>query len=153
LVGRALWRVRIRHDRVEYAEPIPIGERIRDIAAGHGEFVLWTDSYTIVRIRPQATLDDGAALFTARCGGCHDDQDNRIGPTLRHFLSRSVATVEGYDYSPALRGLGGRWTDERLSRFLTEPGSFAPGTRMTIEGIADPTARGEIIAYLKQATH
>jgi aldose sugar dehydrogenase len=150
LAGKALWRVRIRHDRVEYAEPIEIGERIRDVAVGHGEFVLWTDSGTIVRIRPQATLDDGAALFTVHCGTCHDDSANRIGPTLRHFLSRHVGSVEGYDYSPALRQLGGKWTDERLDKFLAEPASVAPGTRMMIQGVADPTARNRIIAYLKQ---
>jgi cytochrome c2 len=153
LVGKALWRVRILHDRVAYAEPIPIGERIRDVAVGPGELVLWTDSDTIVRIRPQTTLDDGAALFAARCGGCHDDQENRIGPTLRHFLSRPVGSVEGYDYSPALRHLGGRWTDERLNQFLLEPSSVAPGTRMVIDGIADSKARDQVIAYLKRVAH
>jgi hypothetical protein len=51
---------RVEEERVVYAEPIRIGERIRDITtAGRGEFVLWTDKETVVRLTPARALDRG----------------------------------------------------------------------------------------------
>jgi cytochrome c2 len=152
LVGRALWRVRIEGQRVVYAEPIPIGERLRDIAGnGRGEVVLWTDSDSIVRLTPAESLDDGAALFTVRCGGCHDDTQNRIGPHLRDIFDRGVASAWGYDYSRALKALGGRWTVDRLDAFLEDPRALVPGTKMSFEGIPDEESRAKIIEYLRSS--
>ena len=149
LVGQAVWRVRLEDQRGVYAEPIQIGERVRDIAAGPGEFVLWTDTETIVRMSPLKSLNDGAALFTLHCGGCHDPIRHVIGPELRELLGRPIAGAEGYQYSSALKQVRGLWTEERLDEFLANPSSFAPGTTMAIEGIADVTARRQLIEYIK----
>jgi cytochrome c2 len=149
LVGQALWRVRLTGERVVFTEPIPIGERVRDIATAPGELVLWTDSDTIVRISPLATLNDGAAQFTLRCGGCHDPNRNMIGPDLRQLLGRRIAGAKGYNYSSALREVGGSWTEERLEEFLADPGAFAPGTTMAIPGIAETEVRRQLIEYIK----
>jgi cytochrome c len=150
LANQAIWRIRRDGLHVAYSEPIDIGERVRDIAdAGTGEIVLWTDSEAIVRIRPAENLNDGAALFTLQCGGCHDDSENRIGPTLRGVFDRAIASSEGYGYSAALEDLRGRWTNERLDEFLADPASFVPGTTMVIDGVEDPDARSQIVAYLR----
>lgn len=55
LLAQMLYRVRIEDDRVIYAEPIPIGHRIRDIAeiAG-GSIVLKTDDNFLVYLEPAA---------------------------------------------------------------------------------------------------
>jgi glucose/arabinose dehydrogenase len=149
LRGHAIWRVRVEGQRVVYAERIPMGQRIRDIVAGKGEFVLLTDGNNIIRIRPNEGVDQGAVLFTLHCGGCHDDQEHRIGPLLKNVVGKEVASGMGYDYSPALKGAGGRWTEERLHRFLADPQSYVPGTSMETEGIRDATARQRIIDYIK----
>jgi len=149
LLGQALWRVRLEGERVVFTEPIPIGERIRDIATAPGELVLWTDSDTIVRISPLATLNDGAAQFTLRCGGCHDPNRNMIGPDLRQLLGRRIAGAKGYNYSSALRQVTGSWTEERLDEFLADPGAFAPGTTMTIPSVAETEVRRQLIEYIK----
>ena len=149
LVGEAIWRIRLEDERVVFAEPIPMKERIRDIAAGAGEIVLWTDSDTVVRIAPVKTLNDGAALFALRCGGCHDPIRHMIGPDLTHLLGRKVASASGYAYSSALRSVGGSWTEERLDRFLANPSGFAPGTTMAIEGVPDAKTRQELIEFLR----
>lgn len=149
LRGRALWRVRVEAGRVVYAEPIPIGQRIRDIVAGKGEFVLLTDSDDIVRLRPNESMDEGAVAFTLHCGGCHDDNEHRIGPNLKGILNNAVASRAGYDYSRALRRAGGRWTEDRLHRFLSDPQADVPGTSMTTEGIRDTAKRQAIIEYIK----
>ena len=150
LRARELWRVRIEEGRVVYAEPIPIGERIRDITTGgRGEFILWTDQETVVRLTPARGLNKGAESFAQNCGSCHHMQDNRIGPHLGGVVGRSVASAPAYDYSNALRGLGGKWTAERLDGFLARPDSFAPGTTMRYGGVSDSATRRAIITYLQ----
>jgi cytochrome c2 len=149
LRGKALWRVRIEEGRAVYAEPIEIGERIRDIAAGPGEFVLWTDSGAIVRVRPDTSVSDGSVLFARYCGGCHDDNDHRIGPNLKGVLSRSVASATGYSYSGALRDMRGMWDHERLDRFIAAPSKLVPGTTMTFDGVSDEDIRRQIIRYIE----
>jgi cytochrome c len=72
-----------------------------------------------------------------------------IGPDLTNLLGRRIAGAKGYDYSSALKAVGGSWTEERLEAFLASPGSFAPGTTMAIQGIADANVRQQLIEYLK----
>ena len=150
LRGMAVWRIRIEGERVIYAEPIEIGERVRDIAAaGRGEFVLWTDAETIVRLTPATAMDQGSVLFAVRCSGCHDDDEHRIGPHLGGVFGGTVASAAGYDYSSSLLGLGGRWTAERLDAYLADPSSFVPGTTMAFDGVPELRSRSLIIDYLR----
>ena len=53
LLAKALYRVRIENGRAIYAEPIPIGHRIRDIAeTANGSIVLKTDDNFLVYLEP-----------------------------------------------------------------------------------------------------
>ena len=95
---------------------------------------------------PQA----GARSFVV-CSACHTLQQGGaalIGPNLWSVVGRPVAGVEGFDYSPDLKAVGGAWTPERLDQFLTSPMTFVPGTRMGFVGIEDPQERANVIAYL-----
>jgi len=102
---------------------------------------------------PAAAAGDpeaGAKAFAA-CGACHSvapDGTALIGPNLRGVMGRSVAGVDGFDYSPALRALGGTWTPERVDQFLADPNGFAPGNRMGLAGIEDAGERANLVAYL-----
>lgn len=92
----------------------------------------------------------GAQAFTV-CGACHTTQPGGaalIGPNLWSVVNRPVASVEGFDYSPALKAVGGAWTVDRLDRFLTAPMEFVPGTRMGFLGIGEAAERANIVAYL-----
>ena len=56
--------------------------------------------------------DPGAAVFRA-CVACHTltpDEGNRAGPTLHGIFGRRIATVPGYNFSPALKDLDIVWT-------------------------------------------
>ena len=64
------------------------------------------------------------------------------------IVGERVAHHTDYQYSEALRALGGRWTRARLDSFLQDPQGFAPGTTMDFPGIADAAQRAEIIEYL-----
>jgi cytochrome c len=93
----------------------------------------------------------GQELYQSKCTGCHSVDADRIGPRHRNVVGRKVASVPGYDYSPALKKLGGVWTPKRLDRWLSGTQKMAPGSKMYIE-IDDPMQRRLIIAYLQSVS-
>ncbi len=56
---------------------------------------------------------------------------------------------EGYAYSAALKGKEGDWTYAELDKWLLKPSAYAPGTKMSFAGVADPKVRADVIAYLR----
>ena len=105
---------------------------------------------------PLATYagDPGAQVFRA-CIACHaltTDAGNRAGPSLHGLFGRRIATLAGYDFSPALRQLDIVWTPETVARlFELGPARFTPGTKMPEQhiGAAD---RAALIRFLERAT-
>jgi aldose sugar dehydrogenase len=152
LRAETLFRARLRNGRVVYVEPIVIGSRIRDVIEGtDGRILLWTDSDTLVSLRPK-DAGSGEGLFAERCSGCHQTKlfsGNRIGPSLVGVVGRPVASLESYpDYSAGLRHFGGAWTPERLDEFIKAPGAIVPGTAMDFAGVSKADERAAIIGYL-----
>jgi cytochrome c len=100
---------------------------------------------------PVATKGDaanGRSYFEQRCTGCHSIAQNSFGPRLGDVYGRRVASVAGFRYSPALRQKQFVWSEKLLDSWLSGPGQFVPGTRMSIS-IEDPQMRADIIAYLR----
>ncbi len=98
-----------------------------------------------------ASAAHGGQLAGNLCAACHGFDKGgaaQVGPNLFGVAGRAVAAVADYDYSPALKQVGGRWTSARLDAWLTKPQAFAPGTRMGFAGIADGAARADVVAYL-----
>jgi cytochrome c2 len=147
----ALYRARVRNERIVMMERIPFGRRIRDITAGsEGQLMLWTDRGALLEVETDNEVGGGETVFQA-CSGCHmigDGISNGIGPDLRKVVGRKVATTVGYRYSAALSKLGGKWTRDRLDQFLTNPAAYVPGTKMSFPGVADPARRKELIEFL-----
>jgi cytochrome c2 len=86
------------------------------------------------------------------CESCHamtPDEQPLVGPTLWKVVGRPVASVPGFDYSPALKSLGGTWTRERLDQFLTSPQAYAPGTRMDLGGVRIASDRERVLDFLE----
>jgi cytochrome c2 len=153
LVGQSVWRMRVHENQVLLAEPIKIGHRIRDIAEGPGgRFLLWTDKGTILAVRPSRRHDDGQRVFR-QCAGCHpigNGTTHGIGPDMAGLFDREVAGSPGYSFSPALKRVGGKWTETPLTQFLRDPQAFAPGTTMVFDGIKDPNELAALVAFLKR---
>lgn len=104
--------------------------------------------------RPSIAVDDVAAgqmLYEAKCTGCHSVDADRVGPRHRDVVGRKVASVPGFNYSPAIKKLGGVWTPARLDQWLSGTQKMAPGSRMYIE-IDDQTQRRLLVAYLKSVS-
>jgi len=86
------------------------------------------------------------------CTSCHSYQQNEPqleGPPLWGVVGRRVASVEGYEYSAALRAIGGDWDRARLDQFLRNPKVFAPGTKMDMGGLRNAEERAEVLDFLE----
>lgn len=113
---------------------------------------------TAPSVEPIATLMAAASaergqVVASNCTSCHavDPADNRrvAGPILSGLLGRVPASLPGFEYSSALRRLGGVWNEETLNAFVAHPLATAPGTRMQFEGLANAEERADLIAYLR----
>lgn len=85
------------------------------------------------------------------CVACHSFNEGGkagIGPNLYGVVGAPHGHMEGYTYSAALKGKSGPWTFAELYEWLKKPSAYAPGTKMTYAGLADPKARASIINYL-----
>jgi cytochrome c len=99
--------------------------------------------------------DPGAEVFRA-CVACHTlkpDEGNRAGPSLAGLMGRRIATLRGYNFSPALRELDIVWTPETVSRlFELGPSTFTPGTKMPEQTIGSAEDRAALVRFLEKAT-
>lgn len=93
----------------------------------------------------------GEKVFN-KCKACHtvEPGEHGVGPSLHGVVGSDIASAEGFGYSDALTALEGEWTLEKLSAFLENPAGYAPGTRMTFNGLPDAEDRVNVIAYLNQ---
>jgi cytochrome c len=86
------------------------------------------------------------------CLACHvfdKGGPNKTGPDLWDVVERPIASHEGFTYSDDLKSHSGdKWTFENLNKFITNPKSFAPKTKMTFGGIKRDAARADLLAYL-----
>jgi cytochrome c len=101
----------------------------------------------------QGDAEQGAKVFN-KCKACHvvDEEKNRIGPHLVGIAGRPAASVEGYNYSSAMKESGIVWDDASLDQYLASPKDLVPGTKMAFAGLRKEEEREDIIAYLKEAT-
>ena len=94
-------------------------------------------------------------LLGLACAACHRfraEQGTLIGPHLQGVFGRKAASIEGFDYSPALRASGLVWTPRSLEAWLANPAGFVEGTTMPFTGYRSAEDRRDLIAYLLRAT-
>jgi len=99
--------------------------------------------------------DHGAEVFRA-CVACHTlspDEGNKAGPTLSGLFGRRIATLPGYNFSPALKKLNIVWTPETVSKlFEVGPARYTPGTKMPEQTIGSVKDRKALVDFLAKAT-
>ena len=99
--------------------------------------------------------DPGAEVFRA-CVACHTlkaDAGNRAGPTLAGVFGRRIATLPGYNFSPALKKLDIVWSPETVAKlFELGPATFTPGTKMPEQKIGAAADRDALVKFLQKAT-
>ena len=97
-----------------------------------------------------ADLEKGAKTFK-KCAACHklEDGKNGVGPHLYGVVNRAVGSAAGFNYSGSLVAVAQVWSQENLNGFLTKPSKYAPGTKMSFNGLSKPKDRANLIAYLE----
>ena len=99
--------------------------------------------------------DPGAKVFRA-CVACHTlrpGEGNRAGPTLAGLMGRRIATLPGYNFSPALKKLDIVWTPETVAKlFELGPETFTPGTKMPEQTINSAGDRAALVRFLEKVT-
>jgi len=99
--------------------------------------------------------DHGAEVFRA-CVACHTlspDEGNKAGPTLYGIFGRRIATLPGYNFSPALKKLEIVWTPQTVSKlFEVGPEHYTPGTKMPEQTIGSAEDRKALVEFLAKTT-
>jgi len=99
--------------------------------------------------------DRGAEVYRA-CVACHTltpDEGNRAGPTLYGIFGRRIASLPGYNFSPALKQMDIIWTRETVAElFERGPMHYTPGTKMPEQRITSAEDRDALMDFLEKAT-
>jgi cytochrome c len=108
--------------------------------------------------QPAGNAENGQRLFN-QCRACHTINEggrNGVGPNLHGLFNRQMASLQGFNYSPAFRAKApevGQWNDAALRQYLANPAAMVPGTRMAFQGFRDNEQNiSDVIAYLHQAS-
>jgi cytochrome c len=106
----------------------------------------------LVVIHPAAAgdVEAGKAAFK-KCALCHTTEagKNKVGPSLFGVVGRKSASLDGYNYSEAMKKFDHTWDPETLDAYLTDPRAVVPLTKMIYPGIKDKTERDDVIAFLE----
>lgn len=97
-----------------------------------------------------ATPEDGQNRAKA-CVACHSFEKGgaaKQGPNLWDVIGRKKGSVQGFDYSPAMRQAQGNWTYEDLFKYLGNPQAVVPNNKMAFQ-LPRAAHRAAVIAYLR----
>jgi cytochrome c2 len=161
LKGSMLIRLRVEDNHVVFAEPIPIGLRIRDVHMhADGRIVLWTDAHRLIFISPDTATPVSLLIDTfvagmnvdeerrqrlssavSACEECHsfDATESTTAPSLGKVYGYPIGSTGYANGSAALKTRRGEWNEESLMAFLSDPQAFAPGCLMPAPGLAPET--------------
>jgi cytochrome c len=99
--------------------------------------------------------DPGAKVFR-HCVACHTlkpGEGPRAGPSLWHVFGRRIATLPGYNFSPALKKMHIVWSKETVSKlFEIGPAHYTPGTKMPEQTIGSAADRKALVDFLGRVT-
>jgi cytochrome c len=89
----------------------------------------------------------GEALYEG-CQDCHSLDKNDVGPRHRGVYGRKAGSLPDYAYSDALKNANVVWDDQTLDRWLTDPQTFLPGSKMFYH-LDQAQDRADVIEFLK----
>jgi cytochrome c len=106
---------------------------------------------TLAQLLAGASAEKGRKV-TKKCASCHTFDrggKNKIGPNLYGIIGRGRGSVGAYNYSKAIRDMGGQWGFADLDRFLAKPKAFMAGTKMSFPGLKKAADRAALILYMR----
>lgn len=102
-------------------------------------------------VLPKADVNAGKEI-ASRCLQCHDISKggpNKIGPELWDVIGRPRATESGFSYSSGMSSDHNPWTYDKIFKFVHQPQTYVPGTKMSFAGLRSAEDRINLIAYLR----
>ena len=126
--------------------------------AGHADIaaLLLANGYQpplLAPISPElkdADAANGKSVFDKTCAACHRlTESYEHNPPLAGVVGRARASIDGQQYSDALKAVGGMWDYEELNAFIANPRAAIPGTAMSFAGLPDSGERADLILYLR----
>ncbi len=116
----------------------------------------WVMAAALVAAAPftAAAQDVGAgATIFKKCAACHQigpNAKNALGPELTCVIGRKSASVEGFNYSDALKTAGFTWDDDHFLKWVQDNRKLVPGNKMIFPaGVKDEHDRANLLAYVK----
>jgi len=106
----------------------------------------------LAAIHPAAAADvEAGKTAFKKCALCHTTEagKNKVGPSLFGVVGRKSASLDGYNYSEAMKKFDHTWDPQTLNAYLVDPRAVVPGTKMIYPGIKDKAERDDVIAYLE----
>lgn len=147
-VGLGLMLVAGKYFHTE--RPEKMGYPIEGVVEAAAEGAAAAPEVPIANLLATADAAKGAEVFK-KCTSCHNAANggpNAIGPNLWAVVGKAIAAHPGFEYSDVLKAKGGSWTFDELNKWLTNPKSYAPGTKMSFAGLSNPQDRANVILYL-----
>ena len=98
-----------------------------------------------------AEVDKGAKV-AKKCASCHSFSKggkNKVGPNLYNIMGAERGGVDGFNYSSAIKAMGGKWDYDDMNKFLKKPKEFMKGTKMTFSGLKKAKDRASVIVYMR----
>lgn len=87
------------------------------------------------------------------CAACHSFDKggaNKVGPNLFGIVGSKHAHKSDFAYSDAMKAKSGEtWDQAALNKFLWNPKSAVPGTKMGFAGVKKPEDRAALIKWLE----
>jgi cytochrome c len=93
------------------------------------------------------------ADIAKKCAACHNFDKggaNKVGPNLYGVLNGPRDHEASFQYSDAMKKLGGTWAPQEVAAFIFNPKAYLAGTKMGFAGLPKPEDRADVIAYLNK---
>jgi len=94
--------------------------------------------------------DAGKKIFN-KCTPCHSigpGAKTKVGPELNGLFGRKAGSVEGFNYSEAMKKAGWVWDEAKFKEYIADPKKVVPGNKMVFPGIKDELDRDDLAAYV-----
>ena len=119
-------------------------------AVPDGDLPAGFDPVEAVQLMAGGDVANGKAVFR-KCVACHSSEEggpNKVGPNLWAIVGRSKGSLDGFNFSEALKAKGGDWTLADLAAFVHSPKEYVPGNRMIFPGVANISDVADLLVYL-----
>ena len=103
---------------------------------------------------PASHGEDHSVAWIETDSGNADDVEAEVeeGPVLADLLALADLEKGAKTFKKcagSLVAVAQVWSQENLNGFLTKPSKYAPGTKMSFNGLSKPKDRANLIAYLE----